>query len=88
MSIDSPIRREATRRPVALPARPDVSRVTDSVYCVLGIDETMGFVDRVGNVFVAYSGSHLPQAFEVGQSLSWDAAVAMVVRAFNARPGA
>jgi hypothetical protein len=63
----------------------DISLVAENVYCVLSPDETMGYVDKVGNVFVAHSGGDLNHAIEVGQSLSWDEAVAMVVNAFGSR---
>ena len=57
---------------------PDVALVKDDVYAVLGSTETMGFVERVGNLFVALSGPELNHAVEIGQSLSWDQAVQMV----------
>jgi len=41
---------------------------------------TLGFVHKVGNVFVALSGDNLGHAVEAGQSLSWDEAVEMVLR--------
>ena len=58
--------------------KPDVALVKDDLYAILGSNETMGFVERVGNVFVALSGSELSHAVEVGQSLSWDQAVHIV----------
>ena len=90
MSIDSRprsvARREAMRQAVARHAnRPDISLVSENTYCVLSAEETMGFVDKVGNVFVAHSGGDLAHAVEVGQSLSWDEAVSMVMRAFSSR---
>ena len=63
--------------------RPDVALVGENSYSVLAPHETMGFVDKVGSVFVAYSGFDHRHAVEVGQSLSWDDAVAMVTRAFT-----
>ena len=60
--------------------RPDISLVGDDLYCVLSERDTLGFVHRVGNVFVALSGDNLGHAVEVGQSLSWDRAVEMVLR--------
>jgi hypothetical protein len=60
------------------PSKPDVALVKDDVYAILGTTETMGFVERVGNVFVALSGSDINHAVEVGQSLSWDQAVHIV----------
>ena len=94
MSIDSPVRPETARQESARQAisrsgnRPDISLVSDDTYCVLSVDETMGYVHKAGNVFVANAGGDLAHAVEVGQSLSWDEAVAMVVRAFTARRSA
>ena len=59
---------------------PDIALVGDNLYCVLSETDTLGFVQRVGNVFVALSGDNLGHAVEVGQSLSWDQAVEMVLR--------
>jgi hypothetical protein len=60
--------------------QPDISLVGDDLYCVLSETDTLGFVHKVGNVFVALSGDNLGHAVEVGQSLSWDQAVEMVLR--------
>jgi hypothetical protein len=60
--------------------KPDISLVGDDLYCVLSERDTLGFVHRVGNVFVALAGDNLGHAVEVGQSLSWDRAVEMVLR--------
>ena len=60
--------------------KPDIALVGDGMYCVLSETDTLGFVHRVGNVFVALSGDNLGHAVEVGQSLSWDQAVEMVLR--------
>ncbi len=57
---------------------PNIAVVTDDVYSVMTERETIGFVHRVGNVYVALSGDILSHAVEVGQSLSWDQAVEMV----------
>jgi hypothetical protein len=59
--------------------KPDISLVGEDMYCVLSETDTLGFVHRVGNVFVALSGDNLGHAVEVGQSLSWDRAVDMVL---------
>ena len=59
---------------------PDIALLRDDMYVVLAEDETMGFVHRVGNVYVALGGSDLGRACEVGQSLSWDEAISMVQR--------
>ncbi len=64
---------------------PSIALLRDDLYCVLSTTHTMGFVERVGNVYVALHGSDLGRALEVGQSLSWDVAVAMVAGAHRAR---
>jgi len=60
--------------------KPDIALVGDDLYCVLSETDTLGFVHKVGNVFVALSGDNLGRAVEVGQSLSWDQALEMVLR--------
>lgn len=79
---------ERRRRPLhhnAAPTAPSIALVHDNLYAVLATRETMGFVERVGNVFVALHGSDLARAVEVGQSLSWDQCVSMVQREFLRR---
>jgi hypothetical protein len=61
-----------------LTREPTIALVTDDVYSVLSDRETLGFVHKVGNVYVALSGDSLSHAVEIGQSLSWDRAVQMV----------
>ena len=58
--------------------KPDIALVGDDMYCVLSETDTLGFVHRVGNVFVALCGSELHHAVEVGQSLSFERAVELV----------
>jgi hypothetical protein len=55
-----------------------VALVTEDVYSVMTERETLGFVQRVGTVYVALSGDILSHAVEVGQSLSLERAVRMV----------
>ncbi|WP_213815016.1 hypothetical protein [Glaciihabitans sp. dw_435] len=57
---------------------PDIALVTDDVYSVMTDRETLGFIHKVGNVYVALSGDVLSHAVEIGQTLSWDKAVRMV----------
>jgi len=45
---------------------------------VLGPNDTVGFVHKVGPVYVALQGSEINHAVEVGQTLSWDRAVEIV----------
>ena len=59
---------------------PLISLVGTDVYAVMSSRETLGFVHRVGNVYVALDGDNYARACEVGQSLSWDEAVLMVCR--------
>lgn len=63
----------------------DIALVRDGLFSVLGSTETLGFIEQVGNVYVAHAGPDLGRAIEAGQSLSWDEAVAMVQRAHRAR---
>jgi len=66
-------------QPYDAPAdEPSIAIVHDGLYAVLATRETMGFVERVGRVFVALQGPDLARAVEVGQSLSWDDCVTMV----------
>lgn len=58
----------------------DISLIGDDLFCLLTATDTLGFVQKVGNVFVALSGDNLGHAVEVGQTLSWDQAVEMVRR--------
>lgn len=55
-----------------------VALVTEDVYSVMTERETLGFVHKVGTVYVALSGDILSHAVEVGQSLSLERAVRMV----------
>lgn len=64
---------------------PLIAIVREDLYAVLAARETMGFVERVGTVFVALYGPDLARAVEVGQSLSWDQCVSMVRRAYSRR---
>ena len=64
---------------------PSIALVRDDIFAVLAPRETMGFVERVGTVYVALHGPDLARAVEVGQTLAWDVAVDMVVRAYIKR---
>ena len=64
---------------------PTVKLVNDEYYVVRRGAATMGYVYRADNVFVALEGRHFPHAFEVGQSLSLDAAIAIVERMWRGR---
>jgi hypothetical protein len=70
MSLLSPAARHSHDATVAL--------VTEDVYSVMTDVETLGFVHKVGSVYVALRGDVLSHAVEIGQSLEWDRAVRMV----------
>jgi len=55
-----------------------IALVTEDVYSVMTDRDTLGFVHKVGSVYVALSGDTLSHAVEIGQSLEWDRAVRMV----------
>ena len=59
---------------------PQITLVGDDLYGVLSDTTTLGFIYKVDKVFVALSGPDFGRAVEVGQSLDWDRAVALVVR--------
>jgi hypothetical protein len=59
-------------------SRYDISALSDDLYCVLSDTETLGYVHKVGDIYVALSGDNLGHAVEVGQTHSWDRAVTMV----------
>jgi hypothetical protein len=72
MVLISPSRRQHT------PSAVSIAMINDDVVSVLTPTETIGFVHRVGRVYVAMQGSDLAHAVEVGQSLSRDKAVEIV----------
>jgi hypothetical protein len=57
---------------------PIIALVSDDVYSVMNEDNTLGFIHKVGPVYVALSGDVLSHAVEIGQSLTWDQAVSIV----------
>ena len=57
---------------------PSIALVSADVYAVMSQDNTLGYIHKVGTVFVALHGDVLSHAVEVGQSLDWDQAVEMV----------
>jgi len=58
---------------------PDIALVGDDLYSVMTETDTLGYIHRVGNVYVALCGSDIHHAVEVGQSLSWDQAIEIVM---------
>lgn len=87
MSISELHRVDSRREKLARsqPEEPSIALLREDLYCVLSSTHTLGFVERVGNVYVALHGTDLGRAVEVGQSLSWDVAVAMIDGAHRAR---
>ena len=79
----SEVRSKQQLRPGHAVEEPLIALVRNDVYAVMSSHETMGFVERVGNVYVALDGPDIARACEVGQSLSWDEAVLMVRRSFT-----
>jgi hypothetical protein len=66
---------------LAAPSRPSPSSsvstamISDDLFVVLGAFETLGYIHKVGNVYVSLLGSSIDHAVEVEQSLSWDRAI-------------
>ena len=58
--------------------QPDVALISDDLYCVMTASDTLGYIHKVGNVYVALAGADLNHAVEVGQSLSLDRSILMV----------
>jgi hypothetical protein len=78
MVLLSPAARESEHRDRDHHIDSTIALVTDDVYSVMTDRETLGYVHKVGIVYVALSGDILSHAVEVGQSLSWERAVQMV----------
>ena len=76
-------RRRHASHQVSDQTAPSIAIIHEDLYAVLGPRETMGFVERVGTVFVALYGPDLGRAVEVGQSLSWDLCVGMIRREYS-----
>jgi hypothetical protein len=55
-----------------------VAMINDELFGILSPNETLGYVHRVGNVFVALRGAELNHAVEIGQSLSRERAIELV----------
>jgi hypothetical protein len=64
--------------PRRLDREPDIALIGDDMYGVLSATSTLGFVYKVGNVFVALRGADFGRAVEVGQTLSWEQAIEIV----------
>jgi hypothetical protein len=55
-----------------------VAMVTEDLFALLTGSRTIGYVHKVGRVYVSLRGADANHAVEVGQSLSWDRALEAV----------
>jgi hypothetical protein len=55
-----------------------VAMVEDDLFALLTESETLGYIHKVGRVYVSLRGADINHAVEVGQSLSWDRALEAV----------
>jgi hypothetical protein len=53
----------------------NVAAVGDDLFALVTSTETLGYVHKVGRVYVALRGSDINSAVEIAQSLSWDRAI-------------
>ncbi len=61
----------------------DISLSDDHTYRLDGATGTIGFARKQGNSFIALMGSSSDDAVPVGESLSFDTCVSMVVFAYR-----
>ena len=78
MVLTSPGHRAPSTAAPAVSDEVSVAMINDDLFSLLTPTETLGFVHKVGAVYVALRGSDFHHAVEVGQSLSWDRAVERV----------
>ena len=67
-----------SRRPATLDTAVSVAMIDDELFALLTPTETLGFVHKVGRVYVALRGSDYNHAVEVGQTLSRERAIEIV----------
>jgi hypothetical protein len=67
-----------SRKPTTPDAAVSVSMINDELFALLTPSETLGYVHKVGTVFVALRGSDYGHAVEVGQTLSRERAIEIV----------
>jgi hypothetical protein len=72
MVLISPSRRTATDDAVS------VAMINDELFALLTPSETLGYVHKVGRVYVAMRGADYNHAVEVGQTLSRERAIEIV----------
>ncbi|SEB85344.1 hypothetical protein SAMN04489806_1951 [Paramicrobacterium humi] len=63
----------------------DVRETADDLYVISRDSRRIGYIQRVGHVFVALVGERLDHAEECGQSLLWDKAATSLVEEADAR---
>jgi hypothetical protein len=56
-----------------------VEKQSEAVYRVSGAGGSTGFIERVGTVWVALEGARLDHCVEVGQSITFDRAAALLM---------
>jgi hypothetical protein len=56
-----------------------VEKQGEALYRLGAADESAGFIERVGGVWVALAGARLDRCVEVGQSTSFDRAAELLV---------
>jgi hypothetical protein len=59
-------------------ANVSVAMINDELFALLTPTETLGYVHKVGAVFVALRGSDYSHAVEVGQTMSRERAIEIV----------
>ncbi|GAB3605954.1 hypothetical protein GCM10027413_13630 [Conyzicola nivalis] len=72
MVLISPSRKPASDRAVS------VAMIDDELFALLTPNETLGYVHKVGRVYVALRGADYNHAVEVGQTLSRERAIEIV----------
>jgi hypothetical protein len=67
-----------SRKPASPDAAVSVAMINDELFALLTPTETLGYVHKVGTVFVALRGTDYSHAVEVGQTLSRERAIEIV----------
>jgi hypothetical protein len=67
-----------SRKPASADTNVSIAMINDELFALLTPTETLGYVHKVGTVFVALRGTDYSHAVEVGQTLSRDRAIEIV----------
>jgi hypothetical protein len=67
-----------SRKPASADTNVSIAMINDELFALLTPTETLGYVHKVGSVFVALRGTDYSHAVEVGQTLSRDRAIEIV----------